>query len=251
MARLGVNIDHVATLRNQRGESYPSIRRAAELSLRAGADQITIHLREDRRHIKDEDLPIVKTVTRENNKLLNLEVGTDLEIARIAARLGADWVCIVPEKREEKTTEGGLDLTNEKVFKKVVDVVDVIHAKSAGTKISLFVEASKGILEAVLKLRSLIPIHAVEIHTGDFAKCFVENHPVQEHIDRYSELKSHYQANGIGYHAGHGLTLESLKPLARNEIFEEYNIGHWIIGESIFVGLEKCIHDLKSVCSRK
>ena len=245
MARLGVNIDHIATLRNQRDEGYPSIQKAAEISLESGADQITIHLREDRRHIKDADLPIVKSVCEANDALLNLEVGTDLQIAEIAGRLSPDWVCIVPEKREEKTTEGGLNLKNDIVFEKVLTVSKMIKKMSPRTKVSLFVEADTTIFERVLSLGEQIQIDAVEIHTGEFAKKYLDGEDFSKDLDEFKRQKLNYEKHKIGYHAGHGLTKDSVLPLVKDSIFTEYNIGHWIISEAAFHGLGNVVSDLK------
>lgn len=244
MARLGVNIDHVATLRNQRDEGYPDLKRAAQLCLENGADQITIHLREDRRHIRDADLFVVQQETDRYGRLLNLEVGTDLSIAKIASTLGPDWVCIVPEKREEKTTEGGLDISRMEIFQKVLEVIAIIQSKSPQTKISLFIEASQAVFEAVKKMNKITKIDAVEIHTGDYAKSFLRKDSIELHIDLFRHFEKLYRKEEIGYHAGHGLTMESLVPLIKNKIFDEYNIGHWIIAESIFVGIGPVVKEM-------
>ena len=248
MARLGVNIDHVATLRNQRDEDYPSIDLAAKISLEAGADQITIHLREDRRHIRDEDLITVKSQTIHFGKLLNLEIGTDFEIARIAQQLNPDWVCIVPEKREEKTTEGGLDLCNASVFSKVIEVIQIVREKNSSLKVSLFVESSERIYDQIKKMRELgIIIDAVEIHTGEYAHKFIANQDFFTELNSFKAMKQKYHDLKMGYHAGHGLTDKSLLPLVEENIFDEYNIGHWIIGESIFIGLDQVVGKLKKI----
>jgi len=247
MTRLGVNIDHVATLRNQRDEGYPNLARAAQISLENGAHQITIHLREDRRHIRDDDLKEVQKVTRKYQKLLNLEVGTDLEIAGIAGELAPDWVCIVPEKREEKTTEGGLDITRSEIYEKVIQVIEIIKEKSANSKISLFIEASMPIFEAVKKMNKTTKIDAVEIHTGDYAKAVLLEGSVDLHFEVFQQFKARYLQEDIGYHAGHGLTLESLRPLVDRGIFDEYNIGHWIISESIFSGIGPVVKEMSEL----
>ncbi len=245
MARLGVNIDHVATLRNQRDEGYPQLERAAEFCLESGAEQITIHLREDRRHIRDADLLVVQNVTKKYNRLLNLEVGTDLEIAKIAGNLKPDWVCIVPEKREEKTTEGGLDLKNAKIAAKVIEVGKVIKHLSPNTKISLFIEGSVLIFNAVKEMSDILKIDAVEIHTGEYAKDILVGDDTASHINNFLTLKNLYIEEGIGYHAGHGLTMNSLMPLVEAKIFDEYNIGHWIISESVFIGIGEVVKQMK------
>ncbi len=241
--RLGVNIDHVATLRQQRDEDYPSIGRAAELVLRAGADQITIHLREDRRHIQDKDLLPVKEACVHAKKLFNLEMGSTPEMNTIAARVKPDWVCLVPESRAEKTTEGGLNLKNSEVFARVGQSLSYLAKHSPQTKISLFVEADLKVLELCHKLGA----HAVEIHTGSYAQDFLQGKSLDPHFSKYREAKSFLEAAKIGCHAGHGLTDLSLKPLCEHHFFQEYNIGHWIVSEAVFIGLEAVIKRLKEI----
>lgn len=241
--RLGVNIDHVATLRQARGESYPSIVEAADLALESGADQITIHLREDRRHIQDTDVPAVKLVTERYGKPLNLELGANDEIIQVALEVKPEWVCLVPEKREERTTEGGLNLKDKLTFQKINQTCGLIKEKIPNTKISLFVEADLETLALCKKL----DIDAVEIHTGDYAKAILEENPIEKYISQFKEAKSFLEGSGINYHAGHGLTDISLKPLVDEKLFEEYNIGHWIICDSVFCGMKKSIEKLNTI----
>ncbi len=238
--RLGVNIDHVATLRQARGENYPSIVDAANTVLRDGADQITIHLREDRRHIQDTDVEAVHLVTKKFGKPLNLEMGCNDEIVEIAVATAPSWICLVPEKREEKTTEGGLDLKNKANFDKVMSTCKYLKSKVEGLKISLFLE---GDIET-LTLASEMPIDAVEIHTGDYARAFLNNESYDSYLSQYKNAKIFLTSKKIGCHAGHGLTAESLMPLLENNLFEEYNIGHWIICQSLFDGLSKVVRDM-------
>lgn len=238
--RLGVNIDHVATLRQARGELYPSLVAAAVQVMDSGADQITIHLREDRRHIQDTDVSAIKMVTDRYNKPLNLELGINEEILQIAIEVNPAWVCIVPEKREEKTTEGGLNLKDEKNFKRIQQACNLLKEQNPAVKISLFVEADTETLNLCLKLN----IDAVEIHTGDFAKAILEGNPVESYLQQFQEGKKIIEDHHLGYHAGHGLTDESLKPLVKHNLFKEYNIGHWIVCDSIFNGLDKSIKKL-------
>ncbi len=241
--RLGVNIDHVATLRQQRGESYPSIIRATELSLEAGADQITIHLREDRRHIQDQDVPVVHDICRRFKKPLNLEMGCAPEMVQIASKQKPEWVCLVPEKREERTTEGGLAMNQPETFERVKAAVDTIKAASPMTKISLFVEAQPQVLTECLRLN----IQAVEIHTGDYARDFQQNKSITHHLALYQTAHAQVIKAGVGFHAGHGLTDCSVRPLVEQGLFAEYNIGHWIISEAIFRGLPNVVSDLKKI----
>lgn len=238
--RLGVNIDHVATLRQQRGEFYPQVQRAAEVALATGADQITIHLREDRRHIQDHDVPEVHDICRNFNLPLNLEMGCSDEMIKKACLQKPEWVCLVPEKREERTTEGGLDVMSEFNYLKVKDACETIKINSPATKISLFVEAKREVLEKCLTLNA----DAVEIHTGDYAKDFLEKKDIAHYLKIYRDGRQIIKSAGWGYHAGHGLTFDSLEPLLAEKQFEEYNIGHWIIAESLFIGLGHVIKEM-------
>lgn len=241
--RLGVNIDHVATLRQARGEEYPRIDRAARIALNSGADQITIHLREDRRHIQDHDVPIVSDVCHELGKPLNLEVGLDEEILKIASLARPDWICLVPEKRQERTTEGGLDLKNDANFARIARACDFLKTKTPKVKISLFVEADTKAFE---RLPSL-DVDAVEIHTGDYASAFNQKANIQSFLDTFNSSKILVESLGLGYHAGHGLSDLSLVPLVNARLFSEYNIGHWIISESVFTGLEATVKCLRRI----
>lgn len=242
-ARLGVNIDHVATLRQARGESYPRTSRAAQLALDSGADQITIHLREDRRHIQDHDLTTVKAVTDSLQKPLNLELGINDEIISIACELRPDWICIVPEKREERTTEGGLNLLDENYISKLRLAIDKMRKQTPTSKISLFIEANLKNIEALKSLG----VDAVEIHTGDYAKDHLEGNDISGYLNNYSKYYKLIKDTNMSFHAGHGLTDESLKPLCEQGLFVEYNIGHWIVSESVYLGMEKVIKNLLNI----
>lgn len=244
--RLGVNIDHVATLRQQRGEFYPEVVRAAEVSLATGAHQITIHLREDRRHIQDHDVPSVHEVCRKMGLPLNLEMGASDEMVNIAIQERPEWVCLVPEKRQERTTEGGLDVRDEENYQRVKKACEAIKNGSSGTKISLFVEADEEVLKRCLTLKC----DAVEIHTGEYAKDFLNNKSILHHLEKYKKGSMIIKAAGRGYHAGHGLTFDSLLPLLEEGDFEEYNIGHWIIAESIYLGLGHVIKEMLTLMNK-
>ncbi len=235
--RLGVNIDHVATLRQQRDEGYPSIVDAATHALRGGADQITIHLREDRRHIQDTDVQSVHLVTKEFGKPLNLEMGCSDEIAEIAIVSQPEWICLVPEKREEKTTEGGLDILGEENFAKVKSMMAKLREGISDVKISLFVEADEEVMRKSIELGA----DAVEIHTGQYAKEFLDNGDTNSHIELYKKAYNVVKDTSVGYHAGHGLSLDSVIPLLQLNIFKEYNIGHWIVSQAVFEGLQPVI----------
>lgn len=241
--RLGVNIDHVATLRQARGEDYPSVVEAASVSLANGADQITIHLREDRRHIQDIDVETVRLVTKRFGKPLNLEMGVNPEIVEIAIASTPDWICLVPEKREEKTTEGGLDLLDVSNFIRLEEAIRKIKSSLKDVKISLFLEAKMDVLEAARQLN----IDAVEIHTGEYAHAFNRGDEYSHFLEDFRRSKDFLTKHKIATHAGHGLTLESVYPLLVEKVFEEYNIGHWIICQAVFQGLGETVKSLKNL----
>lgn len=245
-ARLGVNIDHVATLRQQRGEYYPEVERAAEVALATGAQQITIHLREDRRHIQDPDVSMVHGMCKKMGLPLNLEMGCTEEMVGIAIKERPEWICLVPEKREERTTEGGLDVTSHANYQKVKKTCEALKAGLPGTKISLFVEAEESVLKKCLTLKA----DAVEIHTGEYARDFLQKKELAFHFKQYREGAKIIKGAGWGYHAGHGLTFDSLEPLLTEGIFEEYNIGHWIVAESVFIGLGHVVKEMHTLINR-
>jgi pyridoxine 5-phosphate synthase len=244
--RLGVNIDHVATLRQARGEEYPSVVEAAKKVLEAGADQITIHLREDRRHIQDIDVEAIHLVTRNFGRPLNLEMGTDPEILDVALAVTPEWICLVPENRQERTTEGGLDLKNESNRHKVGQTIARLKEKNPQTLVSLFVEADLETLQRCAELKA----DAVEIHTGDYARAFLQGEETEPHFKSYQMAAEFCQEKKMGCHAGHGLTEESVLPLLEWGGFAEYNIGHWIVGQSVFEGIGPVVSRLKALFER-
>lgn len=244
--RLGVNIDHVATLRQQRGEFYPEVWRAAEVALATGAHQITIHLREDRRHIQDRDVPEVHDMCKKLGLPLNLEMGCTEEMVEIASRQKPEWICLVPEKRQERTTEGGLDVTTPENYEKVRKTCLALKERTPKSKISLFVEADADVLKRSLTLSA----DAVEIHTGEYAKDFLASKDLTSHLEKYREGSRLIKGQGWGYHAGHGLTFDSLEPLLKEGLFEEYNIGHWIIAESVFLGMGHVIKEMLTLIQK-
>lgn len=244
-ARLGVNIDHIATLRQQRNEGYPQVSKGADLSLLAGAEQITIHLREDRRHIQDFDVPVVHEICRKHSKLLNLEMGMTQEMLEIAVAEKPDWICLVPEKREERTTEGGLDVGPAQI-ERVRKFCKELKIKLPQTRISLFVEGTPEVMQACLS----VDCDAVEIHTGQYAMDFIKKKNIDGHLKAYQESWEIFKTSGRGFHAGHGLTDESVVPLLEQGLFEEYNIGHWIISESVFVGIKDVVSQLKKLMEK-
>ncbi|MGZ3173829.1 MAG: pyridoxine 5'-phosphate synthase [Croceibacterium sp.] len=226
--RLGVNIDHVATIRNARGGDHPDPVRAAEIVARCGGDGITAHLREDRRHIRDDDLRRIQDAT---DLPLNLEMAATEEMLAIALAHRPHAACIVPEKREEVTTEGGLDAAGQ--HNRLQPIVS--RLTDAGIRVSLFIEASERQLEAALRLGAPV----VEFHTGEYAHAEGERVPVE--LRRIADMAALAAKNGIEPHAGHGLTYANVQPIAAIPQLAELNIGHYLIGEAIFVGLEPAV----------
>ena len=218
--RLGVNIDHVATVRNARGENYPSPLRAALLAQNCGADSVTIHLREDRRHINETDLKIIK---KKLKIPLNLEIAATKEMLKIALKRKPPFICIVPEKRKEITTEGGLNLNYKKKFLK-----NIIHRlKQNNSRVSLFIEPrSKDIM-----LAKTLDADCIEIHTGKLCRLVNEKKSYTEEIKKISKAVSIGNKIGLEVHAGHGLTYKSAKILSKIKGIKEFNIGHFLIGE--------------------
>ncbi|KZB60726.1 pyridoxine 5'-phosphate synthase [Thalassospira sp. MCCC 1A02491] len=231
--RLGVNIDHVATIRNARGGNSPDPVRAAAFAKAAGADGITAHLREDRRHIRDEDMKRLRT---EIDLPLNFEMAATDEMLAIALATKPHAVCLVPEKREERTTEGGLDVVGgHNHLKRFVSELG-----DAGIRVSLFIEASKDQLDAAKSLGAPV----VEIHTG--AYCDAENGADRAHeLERIRNAVTYGAGIGLEIHAGHGLNFETVEPIAAMAEIAELNIGHFLIGEAVFVGLEAAIAEMR------
>jgi len=229
---LGVNIDHVATVRQARGTTYPSVVEAALLAERAGADLITVHLREDRRHIQDADVEALcaKTTTR-----INLEMAVTAEMVGIAIAQRPADVCLVPEKREELTTEGGLDVAANRS----AVAAAVKQLRAAGIRVSLFIDPDPGQLEAAAEVGAPV----VELHTGTFADAGDEAQ--QRELARLHEACQRGHALGLQINAGHGLHLANVQPIARLPHMTELNIGHSIIARSIFVGLEAAVREMK------
>ena len=230
--RLGVNIDHVATVRNARGGGSPDPIKAALIAQNAGADGITAHLREDRRHIKDQD---IERLMAEIELPLNFEMAATNEMKDIALRLKPNAVCIVPEKRMEITTEGGLDLISQ--FDRLKSICDQLNDN--GMRISLFIEPDLRQIETAVKLKAPV----IELHTGTYSELDAndkenELRRIQRAVDYANELK-------IECHAGHGLNFENVGPIASIGKITELNIGHFLIGESIFMGLASAISKMK------
>jgi len=236
--RLGVNIDHVATIRNARGEAYPDPMRAALVAENSGADSLTIHLREDRRHIRDIDLVKIKKSIKIP---LNLEVAPTREMLIIALKNKPNFVCIVPEKRKELTTEGGLNLTKNKTFIEKM----IFDLKKKKIRVSLFIDPN---LKDV-KRAFLLGAHCIELHTGKFCNAFNKKQ-IKATKTTYKQLVtcSNYAQNyNLDVHAGHGLTYKSAILLSRIKNISEFNIGHFIVSESLFIGMETCINKFKKI----
>ena len=234
--RLGVNIDHVATVRNARGEIYPSPLRAALIAQRSGADSVTIHLREDRRHINELDLKQIKS----NLKIpLNLEIAATQEMLKIALISKQPFICIVPEKRKEVTTEGGLNLNyNKKLLSLIIKKL-----KKNKSRISLFIEPSIKDIRESKKLNA----DCVEIHTGKLCNLINKNKNYKNELMKIKKAVKLGNDLGLEVHAGHGLTYRSAKILSKLKGIHEFNIGHFLICESIFVGLSNSIKLFKKI----
>ena len=230
---LGVNIDHVATLRNARGTSYPDPVLAAGLAEQAGADGITVHLREDRRHITDRDVEILRQTLQTR---MNLEMAVTDEMVTIACRIKPHFVCLVPEKRQEVTTEGGLDVAGQ--LAKVQDAVSRLAA--VGTQVSLFIDADHQQIDAAVAVGAPY----IEIHTGRYADA--ETSAIQqEELARIREAARYAHGLGLRVNAGHGLHYHNVKPIAAIPEMEELNIGHAIIGRAVFEGLPVAVAEMK------
>jgi len=236
--RLGVNIDHVATIRNARGGDHPDPVRAAQIVASVGGDGITAHLREDRRHIRDEDLARIQEAT---DLPLNLEMAATPEMLEIALRHRPHAACIVPEKREERTTEGGLDAAG--MHNTLAPIVEQL--REAGIRVSLFIEADERQLDAALRLGAPV----VEFHTGEYAHAGFDGDAAQRshELKRIADMAALAAKNGIEPHAGHGLTFENVQPIAAIPQIAELNIGHYLIGEAVFVGLEGAISHMREL----
>jgi pyridoxine 5-phosphate synthase len=232
--RLGVNIDHVATIRNARGGDYPDPVRAAHIAAAAGADGITAHLREDRRHITDGDIDRLMAGIA---LPLNLEMAATEEMLEIALRHKPHAACIVPERREERTTEGGLDAAGQ--HNHLAYYVDQLGA--AGIRVSLFIEPTERQVEAAVRLGAPV----VEFHTGRYAHAGGEDRSTE--LKRISDCAALAVKNGIEPHAGHGLTFDNVIPVAAIPQVAELNIGHFLIGEAIFTGLEASVRQMREL----
>ncbi len=235
--RLGVNIDHVATVRNARGGRWPCPVRAAQLAIAAGADGITAHLREDRRHIRDADMERLRA---EVAAPLNFEMAATEEMVSLAERLRPHAACLVPEKREERTTEGGLDVVG--LRDQLKPLVDRLAA--AGSRVSLFIEPDRAAIDMAAELGAPV----VELHTGTWCHAVADGgrDRALAELKRLQDGARHAAAIGLEVHAGHGLDYDTARTLAATPAFVEFNIGHFLVGEAIFVGLEAAIRRMRA-----
>jgi pyridoxine 5-phosphate synthase len=239
--RLGINIDHVATVRNARGGRHPDPVRAAHMAVAAGADGITAHLREDRRHIIDSDIARLKA---ELTRPLNLEIAATDEMLAIALRHVPHACCLVPEKREERTTEGGLDVVGGHNHLQPC----VARLKDAGIRVSLFIEPSREAVEASARLGAQV----VELHTGAYCECALDDDAAgtARELLRIEAAARVAAAAGLEVHAGHGLTYNTVGAVARLPELVELNIGHFLVGEAIFTGLGPAISHMRTMMDR-
>jgi pyridoxine 5-phosphate synthase len=235
--RLGMNIDHVATVRNARGGTHPDPLRAAELAIEAGADGITAHLREDRRHIRDDDIARLKTALRHP---LNLEMAATAEMFALALEFLPHACCLVPERREELTTEGGLDVAGQHNHLTPY----IARLRQGGIRVSLFIDAAPEQIEAAARAGADI----VELHTGRYCEAALQVHEAeqQRELARLTEAAAHADRLGLEVHAGHGLTFDTVGAIAAIPQFVELNIGHFIVSEAIFTGLHAAVREMKA-----
>jgi pyridoxine 5-phosphate synthase len=236
--RLGVNIDHVATIRNARGGDHPDPARAAASAHEAGADGLTVHLREDRRHIRDGDLEAIRQAS---SLPINLEMAATDEMCAIATAFRPHAACIVPEKREERTTEGGLDVAGG--HNHIAPIVRDL--KDAGCRVSLFIEPDP----VQIAVAEVIGAPVVELHTGRYAELWNEGgfDAARDELERLRAAAAEARKRGLEPHAGHGLTFDNVKPVAAITEIAELNIGHFLIGEAIFIGLDASIKKMRAL----
>ncbi len=236
MKRLGVNIDHIATLRNARGENHPNVFSGAKFAMKCGADSITIHLREDRRHIKYKDL---KLISSNKSIPLNLEIASNFKMLKIALKTNPNFVCIVPERRNEITTEGGLNIIRNK--KKIKKILTALNNKSIRT--SLFINPNLN----DIKMSKQLNTDCIELHTGKISRLVKSKKNYNNELRKIKKCAKYANSLNIEVHAGHGLDYNTTKILSKINEIKEFNIGHYLLGESIFYGLKKVIKNFKGI----
>jgi pyridoxine 5-phosphate synthase len=239
MKRLGINIDHVATIRNARGSFHPDPLEAAKYAMKCGANSITIHLREDRRHINDHD---VFKICKNKNIPVNLEISLNSKILKIALKNKPNYICIVPENRKEITTEGGLNLFKNK--KKIKDIITKFKKKKIRT--SLFINPNLKDVTVSKKLN----VDCIELHTGKLSDLVKEKKNFSIEFDKIKKCSEYATKLNLEVHAGHGLDYKTTKLLSKIKVIKEFNIGHFIIGESIFFGLRDIIKKFKNISNK-
>lgn len=244
--RLHINIDHVATVRQARRTDEPDPVRAAVLAELGGADGITVHLREDRRHIQDRDVRLLMETVRTG---VNLELAAASDVVAIACELRPMTATLVPERREEITTEGGLALADQGAHARIENAVRALH--DAGVRVSLFI-APHG---ADIDVSADLGVDAIELHTGEYAHAFARRHGrddarhLTEQLERLVEAAAHAHGRSLAVHAGHGLTYENVRAVAAVPHVEELNIGHSVVSRALFVGMERAVHEMKALLS--
>lgn len=243
MPRLGVNIDHIATIRNARGGDHPDPVAAAWTAIQSGADSITAHLREDRRHMRDEDMIRLQTLCESEKIPLNMEMAATQEMLDIALDLQPHAVCIVPERREERTTEGGLDVAG--LHNHLVPIISQLSDN--GARVSLFIEANRRQIEQAARTKAKV----VEFHTGAYAHALDDGNDkkAEDLLESFRESAVLADSLGLEVHFGHGLTFDNVAPVAAIPECMELNIGHFLIGEAVFMGLEVAIKRMREIIS--
>ena len=237
MIRLGVNIDHIATVRNARGENHPKILDAAKYVIKCGADLITVHLREDRRHINDFDL---KNLSKFKSIPINLEMSPNIKMLKIALKYKPKFVCIVPEKRNEITTEGGLNI--KKNFLNLKKIISILNSKNIRT--SLFINPTLN----DIRLSKKVNTRCIELHTGNISRLIKNKKNYKYELKKINNCSRLAKSLNLEVHAGHGMDYKTAKIISKVNEIVEFNIGHFIIGESIFFGLKKVIKKFKIIC---
>jgi len=240
MIRLGVNIDHVATIRNARGENHPNIYKVAKFVMLCGADSITIHLREDRRHINEKDL---KLLSKDKNIPLNLEISSNKKMLSKAIKYKPNYVCLVTKKRNENTTEGGLNLKKNK--KKIKYIISKLKKNNIRT--SLFINPNLN----DVKISKFVKTDCIEIHTGKISRQIKSNTKYLLELNKIKKCSKYAKSIGLEVHMGHGMDYKTTKILSNIREIKEFNIGHFIIGEAITLGLKKVIFKIKKIIRNK